>query len=100
MPAASQPAAASHSEIAQLLKEHGAIEDVQRPLRIGISRKEPAYKAAVFHKGPDDSNRFTLFEVIAMRISTNATELVSRGRLRSGATPSTLVGYLFLILPV
>ena len=65
MPAASQPAVASPSEIAQLLKEHGAIEDVQRPLRIGISRKDPAYNAAVFNKGPDDSNRFTLFELIA-----------------------------------
>jgi ankyrin repeat protein len=65
LPAASQPAVASPSEIAQLLKQHGAIEDVQRPLRIGISRKDPAYNAAVFNKGADDSNRFTLFELIA-----------------------------------
>jgi hypothetical protein len=66
LPAASQPAVASPSEIAQLLKQHGAIEDVQRPLRIGIGRKDPAHNAAVFNKGPDDSNRFTLFELIAM----------------------------------
>lgn len=50
-------------EVAELLRQRGAIEDLARSSSITVARG--GTKVTVFEKGTNDLNRFTLFEVLA-----------------------------------
>jgi ankyrin repeat protein len=56
------------AEIAELLRAHGAIEDLQRSSSLTLARA--ARRFAVFEKDTNGFNRFTLFETIAMHYAT------------------------------
>ncbi len=58
-----------------MLRQHGAQEDLPRLDRIEIRRPSANYSSAVFLKGTNDYNQFTLLELIAVHygfISTRA----------------------------
>jgi ankyrin repeat protein len=52
-------------EIAGLLVKYGADEDFTRRARVAVARKDTDLRAAVFTKGTNDWNRYTLLELIA-----------------------------------
>jgi hypothetical protein len=53
------------SEIAGLLRKHGAIEELPRTDVIEVRRPLANYSQVVFGKGTNNYNRFTLFELVA-----------------------------------
>jgi tetratricopeptide (TPR) repeat protein len=55
---------ASLSEIAALLRSHGALDNLPHWDRISVSRPSANYSDTVFRKGTNDWNRFTLLETI------------------------------------
>jgi cytohesin len=55
---------ASLSEIADLLRQHGALDNLPRWDRITVSRPSANYSQTVFQKGTNDWNRFTLLETL------------------------------------
>jgi cytohesin len=55
---------ASLSEIASLLRQHGALDNLPHWDRIEVSRSAANYSATVFRKGTNDWNRFTLLETL------------------------------------
>ncbi len=53
-------------ETADVLRQHGAIEDLPFPDRIDVARPTTGYRAAVFvHRG-DMNDQFTLFDLLAV----------------------------------
>jgi len=56
---------ASLNEIADLLREHGALDNLPRWDRIEVSRPPANFSASFFWKGTNDWNQFTLLEVLA-----------------------------------
>ena len=52
-------------EIAQLLRDHGASEDILRRPYITLSRKSRDFRNPLVRVDADQFNRFTLFEIIA-----------------------------------
>jgi len=59
-----QPVPGSN-KIAELLRKHGAIEELPRLDVIEVRRPSANYSEVVFAKGTNDYNHFTLFELIA-----------------------------------
>lgn len=57
-------------EIAQLLRDHGASEDILRRPFITLSRKSRDYRDPLVRVDAGQFNRFTLFEIIARAYST------------------------------
>jgi len=57
---------AQAGEIAELLRAHGAIEEVPKLDRVEIRRPSAHYSEVVFTKGTNNYNRFTLLELIAV----------------------------------
>ena len=55
---------ASLSEIAGLLRQHGALDNLPHWDRITVSRPSANYSQTVFQKGTNDWNRFTLLETL------------------------------------
>jgi ankyrin repeat protein len=53
-------------ELADLLRQHGALDILPDWDRITVSRPSANFSDVVFHKGTNDYNRFTLFEAIAV----------------------------------
>ncbi len=60
------PEQAALVEIVELLRQHGAVEDLPRLDVIEIRRPEAKDSRVVFSKGANDYNRFTLFELLAV----------------------------------
>ena len=56
---------ASLNEIADLLRQHGALDNLPHWDRIEVSRPSANFSASFFWKGTNDWNRFTLLEVLA-----------------------------------
>ncbi len=56
---------AQPGEIAELLRKHGAIEDLPRTDVIEVRRPSANYSQVVFTKGTNNYNRFSLYELIA-----------------------------------
>jgi hypothetical protein len=56
---------ASLSEIADLLRQHGALDNLPHWDRITVSRPPANFSASFFWKGTNDWNQFTLLEVLA-----------------------------------
>ncbi len=74
-PPAPPTSPASAPSIEELLRQHGAQEDLPRLDRIEIRRPSANYFSLVFLKGTNDYNQFTLLELIAVHygfISTKA----------------------------
>jgi len=53
------------TEIAELLRKHGAVEELPRMDVIEVGRPSANFSEVVFTKGTNDYNHFTLFEAIA-----------------------------------
>ncbi len=53
--------------MAEILRGHGAIDDLQRTNQISVSRSSVNYSAPVFIKGTIDWNEFTLYELLAVQ---------------------------------
>jgi cytohesin len=58
---------ASLSEIAGLLRQHGALDDLPDWYRITVSRPSVKFSRTAFPKGTNDWNRFTLLELVAVQ---------------------------------
>ena len=54
-------------QLAALLRQHGALDQLPDWDRITASRTSANYSAPVFHKGTNDGNQFTLLELIAVQ---------------------------------
>ena len=52
-------------EIAELLRRHGAIEELPRMDVIGVRRSSAKFSEVVFTKGTNNYNHFTLYQLIA-----------------------------------
>jgi cytohesin len=77
------------SEIADLLRQHGAIEELPRTDVIEVRRPSAKFSEVVFTKGTNNYNRFTLFEVIAahygfVTAGTAVQETYKYGSARTG----------------
>jgi ankyrin repeat protein len=73
-PAASaQPAAASATELANLLRQHGALEDLPRLDRIQVQRFAAGYRDVAFWRGTNGFNRFSLLELVAVQFGLLST---------------------------
>jgi cytohesin len=55
---------AMDKELADLLRQHGALDKLPEWDRITVSRPSPKYSAVIFYKGTNDWNRFTLLDAI------------------------------------
>lgn len=55
----------SAAALADLLRQHGAVDDLPRTDRIEVRRASANYSAVVFAKGTNDWNQFRLLELIA-----------------------------------
>ena len=60
----SMPAGISSASLADLLRQHGALDNLPHWDRIEVSRPSANYSATVFRKGTNDWNRFTLLETL------------------------------------
>jgi ankyrin repeat protein len=56
-------------ELAELLRQHGAVEDLPRPDAIRVARPSTKAGYTIFSKGTNDWNQFTLLELIAVQFS-------------------------------
>lgn len=62
----SQPAHASATSIADLLRQHGATHDLPRLDRIEVRRPSAGYSATVFTQSTNEWNQFSLLELVAV----------------------------------
>lgn len=62
----SQPAPASATSIADLLRQHGATHDLPRLDRIEVRRPSAGYSATVFTQSTNEWNQFSLLELVAV----------------------------------
>ena len=53
--------------MADLLRRHGALDDLPHMDQIGVQRTTAAFSQNVFTKGPQDWNHFTLLELLAVQ---------------------------------
>ena len=58
---------ASLSEIADLLRQHGALDNLPHWDRITVSRPSANYSETVFRKGTNDWNQISLFDVLGVQ---------------------------------
>ena len=72
-------------ELADLLRQHGALDNLPDWDRIEVSRPSANYSETVFQKGTNDWNRFTVLELIAQQYGFITSE-------RSG--PSSAFGVI------
>jgi len=73
-------------QLSDLLRQHGALDILPDWDRITVSRPSAKYSSAIFYKGTNDWNRFTLFDLLGVQyeLLTSSTASVSGGsRLRS-----------------
>ena len=61
------------AEIAEALKRRGALDDLPKPDRIQLCRPSSGYSAAIFTKGSNDWNQFTLLELVAVHYQLLST---------------------------
>lgn len=54
-------------ELADLLRAHGALDDLPNWSGIEITRPSTGFSEVVFHKGTNDANRFSLLELLAVQ---------------------------------
>lgn len=54
-------------QLADLLRQHGALDVLPDWDRITVSRPLAKYSAAIFYKGTNDWNRFTLFDLLGVQ---------------------------------
>jgi hypothetical protein len=54
------------SEMAEVLREHGGVQEVPQLDRIEVSRPSKNYSETIFSRGTNDWNRFSLLELIAV----------------------------------
>ena len=76
---------ATGADIAALLRQRGALDVLPDWDRITVSRPSAKYSAAIFFKGTNDWNQFTLFDLLGVQydLLTASTASASRGsRLR------------------
>ncbi len=73
-------------ELADLLRQHGALDNLPHWDRIMVSRPSANFSQPVFQKGTNDWNRFTLLETILNYYESTQTYSVSQGN-------GTWVGY-------
>ena len=57
----------SLAELANLLRQHGALDVLPDWDRITVSRPSAKYSAAIFYKGTNDWNQFTLFDLLGVQ---------------------------------
>jgi ankyrin repeat protein/N-acetylneuraminic acid mutarotase len=55
--------------MADLLRQHGALDDLPQPDRIEVRRRSTGYCGDAFRKGAQDWNQFTLLELIGVQYS-------------------------------
>jgi ankyrin repeat protein len=63
------------TKFAELLRKHGAVEDLPRLDRIQLRRPAAKFTATIFSKGTNDYNHFTLLELLAVHYGFVSTEL-------------------------
>jgi len=64
-PAKQREFAAQQREVVELLRQHGALDDLPNFDRIEISRQSSGYRSTAFIRGTNDWNHFTLLELLA-----------------------------------
>lgn len=64
---------AGQKELAELLRRHGALDDLPALDRIQVRRPSTDYSAVVFWRGTNDWNQFTLLELIGVEYGLLAT---------------------------
>lgn len=87
--AAANPNAATpklSEEIAALLRQHGAVDDLPNLDRIEVRRPETRFAMTVFVKGTNDWNQFTLLEAI-LNAYSGARPIAPAGRPQSLSFP-------------
>ncbi len=83
----------SPASIADLLLQHGAVQDLPRPDRIEVRRPSANFSAVVFEKGAKDWNQFTLLELIAVHYELLTAS--PSGRTEQQHYPPTFAGLHF-----
>ena len=76
---------APFGEIADLLRRHGALDDLPQWDRITVSRPSVNYSDTVFRKGTNDWNRFTLLETLLNFYQQQSSPFSRPGRFNSPA---------------
>lgn len=76
----SVPTEDSRLRVVAILREHGALDNPPRFDRISVIRPSANYSDAVFQKGTNDWNRFSLLELIAAHYQFITTTLSGTGR--------------------
>jgi ankyrin repeat protein len=77
------------AKLINLLREHGARDDLPRLDRIEVTRPSSGYSRIVITKGTNDWNQFTLLELIAAHYQLISTQPSGSWRSRNG-TASTI----------
>ncbi len=91
-----QAAQAPAVAIPELLRQHGAQEDLPRMDRIEIRRPSANYSQTVFYKGTNDYNHFTLLELIAVHygfVSASTGAKPVKGMFDPSHTLSASLGF-------
>ncbi len=97
-PGTPAPAPAQESKpetMVDLLRRHGAVEDLPRPNCIEVRRPSANYSSTVFTKGANDWNQFTLLDVIGVQCGFLAPSPQGGGNTDSGGPSSWNLGAFF-----
>lgn len=77
------PSPATAAALADLLRQHGAVDDLPKLDRIEVRRPGGSFTRAVFMKGTNDWNRFTLLDAVLNVLQPSGTQF------QPGPTPPT-----------
>jgi ankyrin repeat protein len=80
--------------LADLLREHGAIENLPHLDRIDVQRSSTGYRGTALTKNPKDWSQFTLLELLAMQYQFLGDSSESGGN-RSGYTMQAFIGQFY-----
>jgi len=78
-------------ELADLLRQHGALDNLPNWDRITVSRPSANYSTTIFYRGTNDWNRFTLFDLVGVQYDLLTASTV--GKPPNGASRTRVAPY-------
>ena len=89
-PVTGEPPRAKPAEMAELLRQHGALDDLPNLDRIEVRRPSANFSAVAFQMGTNGWNEFSLLETIALHYGLISTERNAIWEVNVSTLPSKL----------
>jgi hypothetical protein len=95
IPTRSSPQQPAVSELADLLRTHGALDDLPKMDCIQVSRPSAKFSQTIFQKGTNHWNHFTLLELIAVEYGALSSAIGYPSRVEFRKSDSMLMRNMF-----